>query len=232
MSWKKNIPLSLRIKLANLRRLKNPANILGRYFAGAHQCYVAESAHSNEWTKVALGRNAQIQRGTSFHINNVNEDKQIVVGERAFIGQNCFFSSGNLIDIGRDSLVGASCNFLGAGHEYHDPTMPYAKAKVVSYGRIILEPNTWIGTGSSIIGNVRIGFGTVVAANSGIRKSLPPLCLVAGNPAKILKLFNWNTREWEPVNCQESELDALIQTHLQRLPTLEEFTSALDTNLN
>ncbi|MFZ6693390.1 acyltransferase [Undibacterium sp. SXout20W] len=194
--------------------------------------YIARGVESNFWSLVCVQRDAQIQRGTLLHVNKLTNNAQIYVGERAFVGQNCYFSSGHLIDIGRDSLVGASCNFLGAGHEYHDPTMPYAKAKVVSYGRIILEPNTWIGTGSSIIGNVRIGFGTVVAANSSIRKSLPPLCLAAGSPAKILKLFNWNTREWEPVSCQESELDALIQTHLQRLPTIEEFTSALDTNLN
>lgn len=232
MNWKKKIPASLKLRINYFRSKSNLDDFLGRFAPSKISSYIASGVASNCWSLVCVRRDAQIQRGTLLHVNKLSDKPQICIDERVFIGQNCYFSSGQLIEIGRDSLVGASCKFLGAGHEYDDPTIPYAKAKVVSYGQIVLEPNTWIGTGSTIVGNVRIGFGSVVAANTNVRKSLPPLCLVAGNPAKLLKLFNWVTREWEPVNCQENELDILIQAHLKRLPTLEEFTSSLDINLN
>ncbi|HEX9983054.1 MAG TPA: acyltransferase [Thermoanaerobaculia bacterium] len=52
---------------------------------------------------------------------------------------------------------------------------------------IVLERNVWITTRCTILGGVRIGENTVVAAGSVVTKSLPPNVLAGGNPAKPLK---------------------------------------------
>ncbi len=231
MRWTKIIPFNLKVKLYKIRQYKDFRIFIDRYLVGALHSHIDRSVRSNNWRMIIIGKEAQIHRGTLLHLNNITNENQIIIGARVFIGQYCYFSAGKLIDIGRDCLIGASCNFLGAGHEYSDPTIPYAKARIVSYGRIILEQNSWIGTGSTIIGDIRIGFGTVVAANTTVRNSLPPLCLAAGNPMKIVKLFNWDNRQWKSVTCCDCELDVLIKAHLNQLPTIDEFNSALDINL-
>lgn len=52
---------------------------------------------------------------------------------------------------------------------------------------IIIGENTWIGQDSRICKGVTIGSNSIVAANSVVTKDVPADCIVAGNPAKIVK---------------------------------------------
>jgi acetyltransferase-like isoleucine patch superfamily enzyme len=52
---------------------------------------------------------------------------------------------------------------------------------------IVLERNVWITTRCTILGGVRIGENTVVAAGSVVTSSLPPNVLAGGNPARPIK---------------------------------------------
>ena len=52
---------------------------------------------------------------------------------------------------------------------------------------IIIEDDVWIGFKATILKGVTIGRGAVVAAGSVVTKDVPPFCLVAGNPAKIVR---------------------------------------------
>lgn len=230
MNWKQRVPLVCRMKINKIRKIKSFSDLFGRYSVGAMRAYVAFTADSNEWAKVSIGKEAQIHRGTLLHINAVT--KKIQIGERVFIGQNCFFSAGTLIAIERDCLIGASCKFLGAGHEYTDPLVPYAKANVVSYGDILLEANCWIGTGSTLVGNVRIGYGSIVAANSLVCNDVLPLSLVVGNPAKLRKLFDWRIQKWIEVSSDPVLQSETIRRHIEQLPTIETFVSLLKVDLN
>ena len=56
-------------------------------------------------------------------------------------------------------------------------------------GKIIIEKDAWIGTGSVILPGVRIGEGAVVGANSVVRKDVPPYTVVGGVPAKEIKKY-------------------------------------------
>lgn len=51
----------------------------------------------------------------------------------------------------------------------------------------IIERNVWIGANSRVCKGVRIGEGSIVAANSIVTKDVPPFSIVAGNPARIVK---------------------------------------------
>lgn len=44
----------------------------------------------------------------------------------------------------------------------------------------VIEDDVYIGTGAKIIGNVRVGRGTVVGANSVVTRDVPPWCTVVG----------------------------------------------------
>ena len=60
-------------------------------------------------------------------------------------------------------------------------------------GYLEIKDDFWIGTNCAIIGDIVIG------ANSVITKDVPDYCVVAGNPAKIIKKYNFNTKKWEKV---------------------------------
>lgn len=47
----------------------------------------------------------------------------------------------------------------------------------------------WIGTKASIMSGVRIGKGAIIAANSVVTHDIPPYCVAAGVPAKVIKVI-------------------------------------------
>ncbi|MGD9930649.1 MAG: DapH/DapD/GlmU-related protein [Mangrovibacterium sp.] len=58
----------------------------------------------------------------------------------------------------------------------------HSEAAAITIGR-----NVWIGSFSRICKGVTIGENSIVAANAVVTKDVPPNCIVAGNPAKIVK---------------------------------------------
>lgn len=55
---------------------------------------------------------------------------------------------------------------------------------------VVIGDDVWIGTGSIILPGVNIGNGSVISAGSVVTKSVPEMCLVGGNPAKVIRRFN------------------------------------------
>lgn len=56
-----------------------------------------------------------------------------------------------------------------------------------SRGRPVIGDNVTLGAAVTIIGNVNIGDNVIVGAGSVVVKDVPSNCVVAGNPAKIIK---------------------------------------------
>ena len=66
--------------------------------------------------------------------------------------------------------------------------IPTWKIGYATYGRpVVLEDRVWVGINATILPGVRIGYGAIVGANSAVTKDVPPMTVVAGNPARIIK---------------------------------------------
>lgn len=55
---------------------------------------------------------------------------------------------------------------------------------------VVIEDNVWIGMNATILKGVTIGENSVVAAGSVVTKSVPRNCVVAGNPAILVRELN------------------------------------------
>ncbi len=113
------------------------------------------------------------------------------------IGDNCSFgefnhvSCFNRITIGNGILTGRfvliSDNSHGKLDESDIDVMP-SKRIVFSKGEILIGDNVWIGDKVSILSNVKIGECSVIAANSVVCNDVPAYSVVAGCPAKVVKI--------------------------------------------
>ena len=86
------------------------------------------------------------------------------------------------ITIGNDVFIGPKVNLITINHD------PNPENRSATYGRpIVIEDKAWIGINSTILPGVRIGYGAIVGAGSVVTKDVPPMTVVAGNPARFIK---------------------------------------------
>lgn len=58
---------------------------------------------------------------------------------------------------------------------------------------IVVKNKAWIGFNSIILKGITIGEGAIVAAGSVVTKDVPAYSIVAGNPARVVRLINNET---------------------------------------
>lgn len=123
------------------------------------------------------------------------------VGE-VIIGDHTRVGIGNVIigpvSIGNHVILAQNIVLSGLNHTYTDINTPIRLQKVTT-ADIFIEDEVWIGANSVITAGVTIGKHSVVAGGSVVTKSVPSFCVVAGNPAKIIKCYNKETDKWERV---------------------------------
>ena len=69
----------------------------------------------------------------------------------------------------------------------HDPN---SNTHAARWGNVYIEDHVWIASRVTILPNVRIGRGAVIAAGAVVTKDIPPLAIAGGVPAKIIGTRN------------------------------------------
>lgn len=67
----------------------------------------------------------------------------------------------------------------------------------VSIRPVVIRNQVWIGFGASILKGVTVGDGAVIGANAVVTRDVPPYAVVAGNPARIIRILTPTPREAE-----------------------------------
>lgn len=128
-------------------------------------------------------------------LNNAVGD--IVIGQRSLIGIGCVLIGP--VQIGDDVLLAQNVVLSGLNHNYKDIKVPISQQSY-SIKPIIVESESWIGANAVLTAGVTIGRHSVVAAGSVVTKEVPPYSVVAGNPARIVKQYNFDSQSWEKVH--------------------------------
>lgn len=115
-------------------------------------------------------------------------------GGKIEIGENCGISGSTIyawdsIKIGAYTRVGANCKIID--NDFHPVEMEYRhKALNKEYARrapIVIGKDCFIGMNSIILKGTTLGNNVIVGAGSVVHGTFPDNCIIAGNPAKIVK---------------------------------------------
>ena len=112
----------------------------------------------------------------------VGKGKTLKIGRSAFTSNSKILAHDD-ITIGDNCIFGWECQiFSGDGHPI------YQGENIVNKDvPVVIEDNVWVGSRALILKGVRVGKGSIVAAGAVVTKDVPQNCIVAGNPAKIVK---------------------------------------------
>ncbi len=139
-----------------------------------------------------IGRNSTIEDFSA--INNGVGD--IIIGDRVRIGlSNTLIGP---VTIGNDVMFAQNIVASGLNHGYEDLSMPISD-QTVSTKPITVKDEVWIGANAVLTAGVTVGKHSIVAAGCVVVKDVPPYSIVGGNPGKILKQYNTETKKWERV---------------------------------
>ncbi|EGM78168.1 acetyltransferase (isoleucine patch superfamily) [Rheinheimera sp. A13L] len=120
----------------------------------------------------------------------------IHIGNNVSVGQCLHIISGVGINVGDDVTVSANVFISDVEHQYegigvHIMEQPLTKAEVV------VGENSFLGYGCVIRAGTVLGRHCIVGANSVVKGVFPDYCVIAGNPAKIIKQYNAVTNTWD-----------------------------------
>lgn len=111
---------------------------------------------------------------------------RLTIGSNSELGENCRITG--TIVIGDDVLMGPDVVIMATSHEYQSLTTPIRLQGEAKEKPIVIGNNVWIGTRSIILPGVSVGDGCIVGAGSVVTKSFPENVIIAGVPAKVVRV--------------------------------------------
>ena len=111
--------------------------------------------------------------------------KNITIGRDVFINSGCHFQDQGGIEIGDGSLIGHNVVFATINHDLRPE-----KNRTNHYAPIKIGRHVWIGSNATVLPGVSIGDWAVVAAGAVVTQDVPPMTVVGGVPARVLKTIS------------------------------------------
>lgn len=119
--------------------------------------------------------------------SNILKNVNFIYPWNITIGNNCVINSKSLLDgrggkvvIGSNVDIAREVNIWTLEHDPHDD---YHKA---TGGDVIIEDYVWIASRATILPNIKIGRGAVIASGAVVTKDVPEMAIVGGVPAKVI----------------------------------------------
>lgn len=153
---------------------------------------------------ILIGDNVYILNGARFEAVsqylNGDYSPHIIVGDNTSIGQNFHITAVSDLEIEHDVTISGNVFITDNNHGYQlldinvsNQPMTSQKTRIGAY--------SFIGYGACILEGVVLGKQCIIGANSVVTHGkYPDYSVIAGNPARIIKRYNPETRIWENVN--------------------------------
>jgi acetyltransferase-like isoleucine patch superfamily enzyme len=153
----------------------------GRGFTTGRGCRIEAYPQDGRSAAVILGENVQIN--DYVHISGMS---RVSIGNNVLIASKVYIS-----DISHGDYSGGQQDSL--------PLSLPQERKLVSK-EVQIGDCVWIGESVSILPGVTVGQGSIIGANSLVSKDIPAYTIAVGNPARIIKKFDFQKKRWERIN--------------------------------
>ena len=90
------------------------------------------------------------------------------------------------MSIGNDVSIAQGCSIFSFNHTWEDPGL-MIKDNPIELKSVTIGNDVWVGCKVTVLAGVNIPAENVIAVGTVVAKSVPPKCVVAGVPARMIK---------------------------------------------
>lgn len=128
-----------------------------------------------------IGNNVSIQ--PDVYILNPSK---LIIGDNVSIHPLCYLECIGGVNIGNDVSVAEGVSIISFDHNYSDLTLPI-KDQGITRKPIHILNDVWIGAKATILGDVKVNEGAIIAAGAVVVNDVDKYTIVGGVPAKVIK---------------------------------------------
>jgi acetyltransferase-like isoleucine patch superfamily enzyme len=180
------------------------ANIKNRFLFGAYgkDVYIEPGVVINRPRFVQVGDHVRIKRNTSINLHPKDKRSKeilLLIGDNTIISESCFISACNRVVIGENVGISPNVMIIDNSRKLGDVSRP-SKEQDLKIGYVHIGADSWIAYGACVMPNVTIGRHCIIGALSVVNKDIPDYSVAVGSPAKVVKRFDFEKKEWVKVN--------------------------------
>jgi len=133
--------------------------------------------------RVELGRFVWIGHGSKIRCHQ----GVVEIGAKTVLGQECTISAYERVRIGEQCVIADRAMFIDFDHGVVEVERPIRLQGI--YTRPVeVGSNVWVGYGACILRGVRVGDNSIIGTNCVVTKDVPANAVVAGVPARIVRM--------------------------------------------
>jgi acetyltransferase-like isoleucine patch superfamily enzyme len=133
--------------------------------------------------RVEFGRFVWIGHGTKIRCH----EGVVEIGAKTVVGQECTISAYKRVRIGEQCVIADRAMFIDFDHGVVEVERPIRQQGIYTR-EVEVGSNVWIGYGACILRGVSVGDNSIVGTNSVVTKDVPANAVVAGVPARIVRM--------------------------------------------
>lgn len=158
-------------------------NILSRAYIALVDWRWRRKLHKTFRRMKSVGRNVYIREDYS-----IFPPENVSIGDNVYIGEHFLARAEGGLTIGSGTVIARCTEIRTSGHNYNSPdlqSLPYDSRMTNS--PMVIGENCWIASHVTFVRGVTVGEGAIIGMGAVVTKDVPPLAVVAGNPARIIK---------------------------------------------
>jgi acetyltransferase-like isoleucine patch superfamily enzyme len=154
--------------------------------------------------EIEIARRAQVRFGRFVWIGDGSKirchEGAVEIGEKTVMGQECTISAYQRVRIGEQCVIADRAMFIDFDHGVVEVDRPI-RVQGIYKRDVEVGSNVWIGYGACILRGVRVGDNSIIGTNAVVTKDVPANAVVAGIPARVIRMREAPTElRWpEPV---------------------------------
>jgi acetyltransferase-like isoleucine patch superfamily enzyme len=133
--------------------------------------------------RIEFGRFVWLGHGTKIRCH----EGVVEIGAKTVLGQECTISAYKRVRIGEQCVIADRAMFIDFDHGVVEVERPI-RLQGIYTREVEVGSNVWIGYGACILRGVRIGDNSIVGTNSVVTKDVPANAVVAGIPARVIRM--------------------------------------------